>query len=110
MEVEKTGIITRVKIVKDFFVFTIVDGEQFEVLSKEFHNVGDAITVRGEIQVRGNTPQLFARAVRKEGEEKRKQIVNEIERNVVVLKNESIIKTHAKYTRGCKENGGCKKT
>ncbi|MEM4195508.1 MAG: DHH family phosphoesterase [Candidatus Anstonellales archaeon] len=93
MELEKTGIVTRVKNIKDFFVLTIADREQFEVLSKEFYNVGDVITAKGETQLRGEILQIVAKEVKKESEEKRKRICDEIEKSVRVLENEPIIKT-----------------
>jgi RecJ-like exonuclease len=93
MEVEKTGIVTKVRSIKDFFLLTITDGEQSEVVSKEFCNLGDTITVKGEMQSRGDGFQVVARVVKKEGEERRKQIVSEIEKSVRVIENEPIIKT-----------------
>lgn len=93
MEVEKTGIVTKVKRIKDFFVLTIANKDQFDVLSKEFYNVGDVITINGKAQIRGGTLQIVAETVKKESEEKRKQIVEEIEKSVRVFENEPMIKT-----------------
>ncbi|MGC8899526.1 MAG: DHH family phosphoesterase [Candidatus Micrarchaeia archaeon] len=93
MEIEKTGIVTKIKSIKDFWVLTMAGEEQLEVLSREFCNIGDVITVKGEMERRGSTLQVVARAVKKESEQRRKQMVEEIERSVKIVENEPMIKT-----------------